>query len=80
MDITQLNPLLLASIPVILGVVSLIKGLGLPSRFAPLASVILGLGVSFLIGGTPFIVIMGGLIVGLSASGLYSGTKATIEG
>jgi len=74
-----LNPLLLGSIPVVLGVVSAIKKVGLSSRWAPIVSLVLGLGLSFFLGGdTTFQVVLQGLVVGLSASGLYSGTKATV--
>ena len=76
MDII-LTPLLLASIPIVLGVVSVLKITGLSDRWAPLASLILGVGVSALIGGTVVTIVLGGLVVGLSASGLYSGTKTT---
>lgn len=76
MDII-LSPLMLASIPVVLGVVSAIKVAGLPDKWAPVASLVFGLVVAFVAGGTLLVEVLGGLVVGLSASGLYSGTKAT---
>ena len=78
-DIT-LVPLLIGSIPVVLGVVSALKTIGLPSKWSPLVSIGLSLVLAFFVGGlTLFDVILQGLIVGLSASGLYSGTKTTIK-
>jgi hypothetical protein len=56
----------IAIIPLIVGLVQMVKGLGLDARYAPVASVALGVG-----GG-----ILTGIAFGLSASGLYSGTNA----
>lgn len=76
MDIL-LTPTMLAAIPVVVGVVQVIKSTGLPDRWAPLTSLVLGLGVGILAGGTPLVMVLGGLVIGLSASGMYSGAKAT---
>lgn len=78
MDIT-LTPTLLAAIPVVVGVVEVLKATGIPSKWAPLMSLALGLGASLLLGGTPFVIVLGGLVVGLSASGLYSSSKTTFS-
>ncbi len=66
-----------AIIPLIVGLVQLVKKLGLPSRFAALLSVVLGVGAGFVMhpGNVSQAVIVG-LMIGLSASGLYSGGKA----
>ncbi|MDY0410371.1 hypothetical protein ACFFIS_16735 [Virgibacillus soli] len=68
-------------IPLILGLVELFKGLGLKRKFLPVVSVVLGLGAGIFYvypedvkGGILF-----GLMLGLSASGLYSGTKNTLD-
>ncbi|NMA95114.1 MAG: hypothetical protein GX974_03650 [Clostridiales bacterium] len=68
-------------VPFIMGVVELLKMLGLPKKFAALASVVLGavIGIVYI---NPNDILQGlliGLSLGLSASGLYSGTKNTIE-
>lgn len=70
-----------ALIPLIIGLVQLLKTLGLRKKYLPLASLVLGLaGGLFLVypddtkGG-----IVVGLMLGLSASGLYSSTKNTLE-
>lgn len=67
-------------VPIVIGVVQVIKTVGLPNRFAPLASLVLGIaGAVFLVGGALQVAILQGIIVGLTASGLYSGTKATFS-
>lgn len=63
------------------GIVQIIKSIGMSSRFAPLVSLIIGIGMTLLFThslnlGTIFI----GIVTGLTAGGLYSGTKATIAG
>ncbi len=70
-------------VPVILGIVEMLKRLGMNSKWAPLASV--GIGVLLMLAGTtaeaypgfaPWIIaIIVGLVLGLAASGLYSGQK-----
>lgn len=63
------------------GLVQVAKAMGLTKQYVPLCSVIIGVGLSFLampvvllnIYQTAFV----GLIVGLSAVGLYSGVKNT---
>ena len=71
-----------ALIPLIVAVVQMLKVVGLPVKFAALAAVGLGilLGVVYI---APQDILQGLLVgasVGLSASGLYSSTKNTIEG
>jgi len=70
-----------ALIAVIVGLVEVLKRAGLPKRFLPLASLFFGIATSILYiyptdlkGG-----IIVGIMIGLSASGLYSSTKNTIE-
>lgn len=65
-----------ALVPLILGVVEMLKRIGLPAKFSPLVAVFLGvmLGMFYLdVTSKEGIII--GLALGLSASGLYSGTK-----
>jgi len=70
---------------VIVGLVQVAKQSGMTSRYASLLSVLLGVAgaVGFKAGGVltdawPLIVV-GGIIAGLSAAGLYSGQKALRE-
>lgn len=70
---------------VIVGLVELAKGQNMPSRYAPVVAVGLGLLFATLARlddptiGTWLQVELFGLITGLSASGLYSGARATLE-
>lgn len=69
-----------ALVPLILGVVEVFKRVGLPAKFSPLVAMFLGiaLGIFYLdVAAKEGIII--GLALGLSASGLYSGTKNMIE-
>lgn len=67
------SPAILALIPVVVGATALVK-LYLPSKWAPLIALVFGIAGAFLfpamaIGTT----VLSGIVVGLSASGLYSG-------
>lgn len=64
-------------VPVVLGVVQVFKVSGLDSRWAPLVSLALGVLGTYAISGFNSFDIIQGLIAGLSASGLWSGTKAS---
>jgi len=65
---------------VVIGVVQVAKQMGLPTKFAPLVAVLFGviaaIGLSFF--QATFAVIITGVIIGLSACGLYSGVKTTV--
>ena len=68
-------------IPLIIGVVELLKMYGMPKRLLPIVAIIFGI-----VGGIVYIYpndiragVLIGLMMGLSASGLYSGSKAVVE-
>lgn len=68
-------------IPIIIAIVELIKGIGLPQKFSALAAVVVGavIGVIYL---HPIDIKYGifeGVVFGLTAAGLYSGTKNTFQ-
>ena len=68
-------------VPIIISIVELTKGLGIPRKFSALLAVITGIaiGIFYL---HPLDIRLGifeGVIYGLSASGLYSGAKNTIQ-
>lgn len=72
----------LATVPAVIALVTLLKDLGLPSKFSPLAAVLLGVALSIL-GALSLGIITNwyetvslGVILGLSAAGLYDGAKA----
>ena len=75
-----LTPEFLAIVPVTTGLVEVVKVTGLPDRFAPLASLLIGVGLAFFVADTVPAVILGGIAAGLMASGLYSGTRAMVTG
>ncbi len=68
-------------VPFIVGIVELVKKLGLPSKFCPVVSVILGviIGLVYISPNDIAQGILVGASLGLSAVGLYSGTKNTKE-
>lgn len=66
-------------IPVIVGVLEVIKRTGLDTRYVPALSLLLGAAVSVALEGITVPAVLQGLMYGLSACGLYSGTKATLE-
>lgn len=77
----DLDPASMALIPIVVGLVELLKRLGLPSNLAPLAALALGTaGALFYVApGEPGRAILSGLIIALSAMGLYSGPKAAAQ-
>lgn len=74
----EISTLALAAIPIALGLVAVAKQVGLPSKYAPVASILIGTGLVALTGVEWQTMIAQGIIVGLSASGLWSGGKALI--
>lgn len=73
-------------VPIIVGILEVLKRTGLPSRFIPLTSLLIGVAAGVIDaatrpGATPQSISVGvlqGAILGLSAVGLYSGTQATM--
>ena len=58
--------------PVLVGIVQVIKTIGIPTKFLPLLNLALGVSFSlFFLSGTPQILVLQGLIMGLSAGGFY---------
>lgn len=78
-EVFQLTPLALGAIPVIVGLVQVIKGVGLPNKYAPVASIVLGVTILAIVGLAWQAFLIQGIIVGLSAAGLYSGSKAVFS-
>ena len=68
-------------IAIIVGLVELFKQAGLPKKASPLVALAFGIagGVIYLFPGDIKAGIFMGLVMGLSASGLYSGGKALLE-
>lgn len=68
-------------IAVIIGLVAMATQLGLPKRFAPATALILGVvgGMVYIFPSDPKMGVLIGMVMGLSATGLYSGTKNTLK-
>jgi len=63
----------------IIGVVQVLKMSGLPSRFAPLASLLLGVSFSiYFLHDSSYITVFAGVVAGLTSSGLWSSSKSLI--
>jgi hypothetical protein len=81
MDALDLRVLVLA-LPLTLGIVELLKGAGLPARWAGIAALLVGsvAGVTVRLAGvgdgTLALAALTGVVAGLSAAGVWSGTKA----
>lgn len=64
---------------IVIGLVQAAKQLGLPTKYAPLTAIVLGVACTMV---AAFFtasagIIFTGLVIGLSACGLYSGVKTT---
>ena len=74
-----INPAFLALVPMVVALVSLMKNY-IDSYWAPLMSLVFGLGGALIASGSLGLswseVFISGLMVGLMASGAYSGVKA----
>lgn len=72
----------IALIPIITVMVNLIKRIGLPNDLAPFVSIAIGIvfGIMFLSNGNIKMGILAGIIMGTSASGLYSSGKKVVRG
>ena len=70
-----------AAIAIVVGLTEVVKRFWLDSRFAALVALVIGVGFAFLTQGLSTVqsTALDGIIYGLTASGLYSGTKALIE-
>lgn len=74
MDLT-----LVTLVPVVSGIVEVIKVTGIPTRFMALISLILGIGAGFLFfTGSYQDQLFSGIVIGLSASGFYDVVKAPV--
>ena len=67
-------------VPIIMALVQVIRGLGLDVRFAPVAAIALGIVGAVGLDVFSFSTVLSGIVVGLTASGIYSGVKTTVKG
>ena len=62
-------------VAVITGLVQAVKVAGLPTRFAPLLAIALGISAAFLMKTD----VLSGVVAALTSAGLFSGVKATLR-
>jgi len=66
-------------VPIVIGLVEVAKRSGLATKWSPVLSIFLGIAGAYLVGSyVSADTLLQGIIVGLSASGLYSGVQTTI--
>ena len=82
MDVTFLTAQTVALIPVVVGVVAAIRAATpIADRYAPLVSLVVGVAGAFIFPAVSVgLTVLAGVVVGLSASGLYSGGKTLVQG
>lgn len=68
-------------VPIIVGIVQAIKMTAIPEKYSPIIAILVGVLIAFVTGSGDYWghSILAGIIYGLGASGLYSGTKAVME-
>ena len=68
-------------IAICVGLTEIVKKLKIPTRFIPLVALVIGVAFAFLanVGESVAMNVFQGLIIGLSAVGLFSGVKNSVE-
>lgn len=77
MTLFEVTPAVLSAVPLVMALVQVVKN-WVPSKYAPLVSLVFGIGTMAVVGGTWQEIVISGLLIGLTASGLYS-TKAIVQ-
>lgn len=69
-------------VAVIIGLSEVVKGFGLNVKFIPVVNLVFGVigGIVYMYPNDIKVAVFYGVIAGLSASGLYSGAKNTVQG
>lgn len=69
-------------VPIIVGIVQSIKLTKIPDKYSPVIAIAVGVLISFMLDSSAVWghSVLGGIIYGLSASGLYSGTRTLLSG
>lgn len=79
METITFSPAIVVLVPIVIALTSLFK-IYLGSRWAPLIALVLGIAGAFLFPtATLGVTIISGIVIGLTASGLYSGVKTTVN-
>lgn len=67
-------------VPFIIAIVAALNMVGIPKRFSPICALVLGVAVTYFAGdGEMATKVFEGLIAGLTASGLWSATRTTMN-
>jgi L-cystine uptake protein TcyP (sodium:dicarboxylate symporter family) len=68
-------------VPVITGLVKATNSLGIPKKYSPIMAIVYGIlgGIFYLTPGDLLKGVLYGIVLGLSAVGLYSGTKNFLQ-
>jgi len=69
----------IALAPVVTGLVSIAKKVGLPKQFSPLVAIGLGIALNVVLMGMTDENFIQGIVIGLASSGLYSGGKSVLK-
>ncbi len=78
-NLFELSNLAVATIPIVIGVVGIANTVGLSKKYSSIFAILLGIGFVALTGVAWQFYVAQGIIVGLSASGLFSGVKKLTE-
>jgi len=71
----------IAIVPLIVGIIAVATGIGMPKKFAPILAVLFGvlIGLFYVAPDDPAQGVLVGVALGLAAVGLHSGAKNTLE-
>jgi len=69
----------LVLVPVVIGLIEVFKKAGLDIRYAPALSILIGVSGAYFLIGNDAVSLLNGVVVGLSASGLFSAYKTTTK-
>lgn len=77
-SLVSLSAVSLALVPVVMAVTQIVKMWVVDSRWAPIVSILAGIVLAFAIPETTVgMTVLQGVLIGLSAAGLFSGAKTT---
>lgn len=79
MDFTQIDPRLAGVVPAVWGIVAALKLAGVPSKYLPLCSFVVGIVGAFIFIPEPSQAILSGIALGAIASGLYDAKDAVLK-
>jgi len=78
-NLFEFSPIVVAIVPIIVGLVQVAKGLKLPKQYTPLLALLLGIALMMTTSPDWRVFTVQGVIAGLAASGLWSGAKTSLK-